>query len=529
MSFESEESLCDVSYSFYYYPHEDDESSEYFTQPSSLALETHKIPSENSACLELSTEELQKCVTEPFQCNEPSSSNQIPDQSHVTVVLGNGIKLKLSKDVYQKYVAAPLISFGAVTDEDKKSVTIDTDSDGSSEDESKKNKKADSEDDKKSKSDKSDTEKKKNTDHDKKGQEKKSQNKKKRKPQKDSDVSTSSSSESVKKSQPKKKRKKVTKPEKEPDTTDEDDSDEEIRKINAAAAKIPTYKSIKNLTKNQYYKVLDLQDIETSKGRTVRLKLEDKDVEDGWCFQSSCHEHRQKAKVRQRNHRKSLSSSAQARNRLKSKNKMQKIRARRTVKEKNIQKELNSERRYLHRLAKRSGVTYNSEILDLDQYNFACYMKSLQWVVCRHCHKKTIHSSFRKFHCTKNCKLFTKDNDLDPMSVPEELSTLTFIEKQLISRVHPVISLYRVKKMQYKYKGQVINFSQNVQYVADTLPHLVTDLNNIVIVKLEDQVALKDFVVRRDKLQHNNPHYEHINIDFEKVKSLPVNDNVLSV
>ncbi len=107
---------------------------------------------------------------------------------------------------------------------------------------------------------------------------------------------------------------------------------------------------------------------------------------------------------------------------------MQKIRDRQTEIEKTKQRELNSERRYLQRLAKRSGLTYNNDIMDLEQYKFTCYMKSLQWVECPQCHKKTIHSSLKKISCTKNCKLFCKDNDLDPMTVPEELATLTSLK-----------------------------------------------------------------------------------------------------
>jgi len=54
--------------------------------------------------------------------------------------------------------------------------------------------------------------------------------------------------------------------------------------LNKAAKKIPTYKSIKSLVKHRYYKVLDLTDVETKQGRTIRLKLEDHDVSDKVCF-----------------------------------------------------------------------------------------------------------------------------------------------------------------------------------------------------------------------------------------------------
>ncbi|KAK3916475.1 Enolase, partial [Frankliniella fusca] len=69
-----------------------------------------------------------------------------------------------------------------------------------------------------------------------------------------------------------------------------------------------------------------------------------------------------------------------------------------------------------------------------------------------------IQTCFTKFKSHRNCKLFTAENDMDPLDVPEELKDLTYIEKQLIARC--------------KSKGQVIIFSQDVQHVADKLPHL---------------------------------------------------------
>ncbi|KAK3931635.1 ATP-dependent DNA helicase [Frankliniella fusca] len=122
---------------------------------------------------------------------------------------------------------------------------------------------------------------------------------------------------------------------------------------------------------------------------------------------------------------------------------------------------------------------------------------------------------------------------MDPLQVPEELKCLTFIENQLISRIHPVISLYRVKKLQYKYTGQVINFTQDVQNVADSLPHLLKDLSNVVVVKLNEEIHLKDFVVRKQKvlnaliwLKNNNPQYSDIHIDTLSLDELPTDSNV---
>ncbi|KAE8751243.1 hypothetical protein FOCC_FOCC002071 [Frankliniella occidentalis] len=142
-------------------------------------------------------------------------------------------------------------------------------------------------------------------------------------------------------------------------------------------------------------------------------------------------------------------------------------------------------------------------------------------------------SSYTKSKCGNNCELFSAENDMDPMSVPVELQNLTFIEKQLIARIHTVMSLYKFKKCQYKYSGQVINFSQDVQSVATKLPHLIADINNVVVVKLTDNIVLQDFVVRKAIvlraliwLKANNPSYSDIQIDYKNLDSLPIEGNV---
>ncbi|KAK3910036.1 Stress response protein nst1 [Frankliniella fusca] len=297
---------------------------------------------------------------------------------------------------------------------------------------------------------------------------------------------SSSDSDLQKKKTQKRSKDERRKHEKEPSSDEESSSDEEINKINKAASKIPTYKSIKQLVKKQFYKVLDLADAETSKGRTIRLKLEDHDVTDKDVTKQN---RKRKAAERQRKHRKNLSLQKKKENNEKARIRMRSIRQKKTKHEKEAEKKQNRERRYILRSLKKAGMTYNlTDTLDIEQHNFQIYMKPLQWHQCKQCNRRVIQTCFTKFKCHRNCKLFTAENDMDPLDVPEELKDLTYIEKQLIARVHCVISLYRFKKCQYKYKGQVINFSQDVQHVADKLPHLVEDLNNVVVVKFKDNI-----------------------------------------
>ncbi|RGB25378.1 hypothetical protein C1646_771810 [Rhizophagus diaphanus] len=52
---------------------------------------------------------------------------------------------------------------------------------------------------------------------------------------------------------------------------------------------------------------------------------------------------------------------------------------------------------------------------------------------CRRCHKE------------KQPKKFSKDNNMDPGEVPDELRDFKEIEKMLVARVFPVMSVYRLR------------------------------------------------------------------------------------
>ncbi|KAK3910005.1 LOW QUALITY PROTEIN: ATP-dependent DNA helicase [Frankliniella fusca] len=216
-------------------------------------------------------------------------------------------------------------------------------------------------------------------------------------------------------------------------------------------------------------------------------------------FDQQLLEKRRKALQRQQKHRQTLDEISKRKSKEKDRKRMTKVRNNKSKKQKDQERRLNSERRF----------------------------------IASNCHKRSIQSSFTKFKCSKNCSLFTQYNDMDPFVVPEQLQSLTYIEKQLISRIHPVISLYRVKKLQYKYKGQVINFTQDVQKVADSLPYMLEDLTHVVIVTHNDKIMLKDFLKTESfgcssLAKKNNPHYSDIHIDETSLDHLPVNGNVYS-
>lgn len=123
---------------------------------------------------------------------------------------------------------------------------------------------------------------------------------------------------------------------------------------------------------------------------------------------------------------------------------------------------------------------------------------------------------------------------MDPGDVPPELQNLTSIEEQLISIIHPVVQVCKVKGHQYNYKGNIINFPQDVKTFATKLPHNIYSLKSIIKVRTsKDATNYKDFHVRADVvrkalvwLQANNPYYFDIQISEENVNLLPQDGNV---
>jgi hypothetical protein len=149
-------------------------------------------------------------------------------------------------------------------------------------------------------------------------------------------------------------------------------------------------------------------------------------------------------------------------------------------------------------------------------------ISSVHWSTCENCKEKSLQAAENKTKCKhrQHCWKYCGANNMDPGDVPSELKDLTFIEELLIARVHPLISVFKLKGLQYGYRGNVINFPQNVQKFATQLPHPKENLLAIVNVRSEDKTGkIHDFRVRvkkvRDALQwlkNNNCYYKDIEI-----------------
>ncbi|KAE8751256.1 hypothetical protein FOCC_FOCC002084 [Frankliniella occidentalis] len=114
----------------------------------------------------------------------------------------------------------------------------------------------------------------------------------------------------------------------------------------------------------------------------------------------------------------------------------------------------------------------------------------------------------------------------DATMAAQSLNGLTYIEQQLIARVHPVVSVYKVRGGQYGYSGNIINFPQDVQELATALPHRLADLNSIT-TGAEGHV---DFNVRAGRvraalvwLKEHQRYYRDVEISEENLSQLPAN------
>jgi hypothetical protein len=165
-------------------------------------------------------------------------------------------------------------------------------------------------------------------------------------------------------------------------------------------------------------------------------------------------------------------------------------------------------------------------------------MFSMEVRNCKFCKEKFLirgKSKFKCIHGAKKCLNFTEQNYMDPGRVPNELLGLSYIEEQLIARVHAVVSVTKLKGHQYGYSGNVINFAQDVKSFAKKLPHNIKELGSVINIKTSGDLNLKpkQFQVRAGKvkeallwLKEHNPFYYDIDICESNLEMLPEDDNV---
>ena len=125
-------------------------------------------------------------------------------------------------------------------------------------------------------------------------------------------------------------------------------------------------------------------------------------------------------------------------------------------------------------------------------------------------------------------KVWSDENNMDPMSVPEELSEMSDAEQMLIARLAPTVHVHMLKHGGIASRGHCIAFPQAVQEPATILPRLPAEVDIIRVRRQGKDDTHKDFKVRRHQvesalrwLKGNNPAYANIIIDEARLQNLP--------
>ena len=125
-------------------------------------------------------------------------------------------------------------------------------------------------------------------------------------------------------------------------------------------------------------------------------------------------------------------------------------------------------------------------------------------------------------------KVWSGENNMDPMAVPEILSNMSDAEQMLIARLAPTVHVHLLKHGGIASKGHCIAFPQAVQEAATILPRLPAEVNIIRVRRQGKDDTHKDFRVRKHCveralrwLKDNNPAYGDVAIDGARTENLP--------
>lgn len=119
--------------------------------------------------------------------------------------------------------------------------------------------------------------------------------------------------------------------------------------------------------------------------------------------------------------------------------------------------------------------------------------------------------------CWKDPVRYSAANDMDPGPQDLIFRDATKTELSLIALAHPVLKISRAPGGQYKSKGHVINFFQNVSSVATSLPLHPRNLPHVVVRRTSEDGSHFDFKVRPEMitrllayLKEHHPSYADI-------------------
>lgn len=171
-------------------------------------------------------------------------------------------------------------------------------------------------------------------------------------------------------------------------------------------------------------------------------------------------------------------------------------------------------------------------------------IERIEFLVCHKCRRAVQNNHMSRtrdvcLSCTKESSkqdLFWPTNGFDFGEIPEELKNLTLLEQILIARVHPVVSVFKIKNQQRGYSGHVLNLVQHVEQVATRLPHDVATQSALVLLHRDSPDGVIEFRVRAAKVRHaliwlrrNNQFYRDIVIDESRIENLPADGYVADI
>jgi ATP-dependent DNA helicase PIF1 len=135
---------------------------------------------------------------------------------------------------------------------------------------------------------------------------------------------------------------------------------------------------------------------------------------------------------------------------------------------------------------------------------------------------------------------YSAENEADPGVIPDDLAWILFgltqMEEMLCSLASPCFLMWVSKGGQYKSRGNVITFSQDIAPLCTTLPRIPEQLDVLVVRKpgARNGATYRDFRVRKNKvlaflryLKNNNPYYANITLRPSDQVDLPIDGDVL--
>ena len=86
---------------------------------------------------------------------------------------------------------------------------------------------------------------------------------------------------------------------------------------------------------------------------------------------------------------------------------------------------------------------------------------------------------------------------MDSGEVSDELQDLTEIEEMLIAQVFTVMLVYRLRGRQHGYRGNVINFPQDICEFTKRLPRTPSSIDILTVRRqsADDSTVFRDFIV----------------------------------